>query len=99
MAQRSSSLAVRIVIPVALVFMASAAAMQDPDSVFVRTEAVDGMPAVRVAVADRMVVAACVNCHNSHPASPKRDWKLSHGSGLQATGRVLATDVSVTRPV
>jgi len=30
---------------------------------------------------DRAVSAACVNCHNSHPLSPKRDFKLNDVMG------------------
>ena len=37
---------------------------------------------VRVALADRMVADACVNCHNSHPESPKTDWKLGDVRGV-----------------
>jgi ABC-type transporter Mla subunit MlaD len=53
-----------------------------PDSIFVRSETMDGRPAVRVAVADRLAVEACVSCHNSHPDSPKRDWKLNDVRGV-----------------
>jgi methyl-accepting chemotaxis protein len=54
---------------------------KDPDAVFVRTEEVGGITAVRVAMADRMAVDACVTCHNSHPDSPKKDWKLTDVRG------------------
>jgi hypothetical protein len=27
--------------------------------------------------------AACVNCHNSHPESPKWDWKVGDVRGIQ----------------
>jgi hypothetical protein len=30
---------------------------------------------------DRAVSSACVNCHNSHPLSPKRDFKLNDVMG------------------
>ena len=30
---------------------------------------------------DRAVVEACVSCHNSHPLSPKRDFKLNDSIG------------------
>src|SRR6185437_3026887 len=26
---------------------------------------------------------ACVNCHNAHPDSPKRDWKVGDVRGIQ----------------
>jgi hypothetical protein len=53
----------------------------NPDSVFVRTGVVDGRESVRVAIADRMSVNACVSCHNSHPDSPKKDWRLNDVRG------------------
>ena len=49
---------------------------------FVRTEHVGGSSRVRVAVADRMVNNSCVSCHNTHPASPRRDWKLDDVRGV-----------------
>jgi adenylate cyclase len=27
--------------------------------------------------------AACVNCHNAHPQSPKRDWKVGDVPGIE----------------
>ena len=34
--------------------------------------------------------AACVSCHNTHPDSPKRDWKVGDVRGIQ--------EVSITQP-
>jgi class 3 adenylate cyclase len=34
---------------------------------------------------------ACVKCHNSHPESPKRDWKIGDVRGIQ--------EVSITQPL
>jgi adenylate cyclase len=31
-----------------------------------------------------VMTATCVNCHNTHPASPKRDWKVGDVRGIQA---------------
>ena len=31
--------------------------------------------------ADRAVTKACIDCHNSHPLSPKRDFQLNHVLG------------------
>jgi hypothetical protein len=53
----------------------------DPDAVYVRSESVEGRAAIRVAVADKMAVAACVSCHNAHPQSPKKDWRLNDVRG------------------
>lgn len=35
--------------------------------------------------------AACVTCHNNHPESPKRDWKVGDVRGIQ--------EVSVNQPI
>jgi class 3 adenylate cyclase len=34
-------------------------------------------------VAPVIMGAACVNCHNAHPDSPKRDWKIGDVRGIQ----------------
>lgn len=31
--------------------------------------------------ADRAAAAACINCHNEHPATPKKDWVLGEAMG------------------
>jgi methyl-accepting chemotaxis protein len=53
-----------------------------PEEIFTRVEEGNGAEKVRVAVADKLVVQACVDCHNSHPASPKKDWKLGEVRGV-----------------
>jgi|GEM_PF-1582724 signal transduction histidine kinase/ActR/RegA family two-component response regulator len=40
-----------------------------------------GRPALRYATADRMR-PSCVQCHNQHPDSPKRDWKEGDVRGV-----------------
>ncbi len=35
--------------------------------------------------------AACVTCHNTHPESPKRDWKVGDVRGIQ--------EVTITQPI
>jgi adenylate cyclase len=37
------------------------------------------------------MAAACVACHDSHPDSPKRDWKVGDIRGLQ--------EVTITQPI
>ncbi|MCB1888405.1 MAG: methyl-accepting chemotaxis protein [Rhodocyclaceae bacterium] len=61
-----------------------------PDERFVRLVERDGRDVLRVAIADRMVAEACVNCHNSHPDTPRRDWKMGDVRG------VLEVDVDIT---
>jgi len=47
-----------------------------------KVEKFNGESVVRVAMADTMVDASCVNCHNSHPNTPKTGWKLGDVRGV-----------------
>ena len=75
----------------------------DPDSVFVRQEKFGGTDVVRVAVADKMVAQACVNCHNSRHDTPKSDWKLNDVRGvlevISPIGSQLANNSSMLNKV
>ena len=51
-----------------------------PDHPFFRFESFEGRPSLRYAIADRMS-QTCVDCHNSRPYSPKRDWKVGDVRG------------------
>jgi methyl-accepting chemotaxis protein len=62
----------------------------NPDKTFTRTEMVNGLPYVRVAMADKMTQQACVDCHNSHPDTPKNDWKLNDVRGVLEIGTSIA---------
>ena len=53
----------------------------NPDSPFSRVEEVDGRLTLRYATADRMR-ASCIDCHNSHPDTPKNDWKVGDVRGV-----------------
>lgn len=45
-----------------------------------------------VRVATPIIMAqACVSCHNAHPASPKRDWKVGDVRGIQ--------EIAVSQPI
>lgn len=57
---------------------------KNPKGEFYRIEQRDGQPVMRLASADIMVDDSCVNCHNSHPDSPKRDWKQGDVRGALA---------------
>jgi len=65
------------------VFQAQALAALEGDSKTPvhSVEPVDGRLSVRYAVADVMK-EGCVACHNSHPQSPKRDWKVGDVRGI-----------------
>jgi adenylate cyclase len=52
-----------------------------PDQFFYRFETLDGQRVFRFAQADRMQ-QSCVDCHNIHPNSPKRDWRVGDVRGI-----------------
>ncbi|MGD1919814.1 MAG: DUF3365 domain-containing protein [Pleurocapsa sp.] len=54
---------------------------KNPQEVFYRIEEMDGNPTLRYAQPDIMK-PSCVACHNSHPDSPKRDWKVGQLRGV-----------------
>ncbi len=62
--------------------------------VFSRTEMINNEPFVRVAVADRMVAAACVACHNSHPDTPKNNWALNDVRGVLEVSVPIASQIA-----
>jgi methyl-accepting chemotaxis protein len=57
---------------------------KNPKGEYYRLERHAGQPVMRLASADIMVNESCVDCHNSHPDSPKRDWKLGDVRGALA---------------
>jgi signal transduction histidine kinase/CheY-like chemotaxis protein len=62
---------------------------QAPDTPFFRFEILQGRTTLRYATADRML-PRCVDCHNTHPDSPKTDWKVGDIRGVLALQRPLA---------
>ncbi|MGB0910204.1 MAG: methyl-accepting chemotaxis protein [Nitrospirales bacterium] len=54
---------------------------REPTTPFYRFEMVDGRYSIRYAVADIMR-DACVDCHNTHPETPKNDWKVGDVRGI-----------------
>ncbi|HEY2989221.1 MAG TPA: ATP-binding protein [Candidatus Binatia bacterium] len=67
-----------------------------PDRPFTRFESVQGRPSLRYATAVQMK-AGCVACHNSHPESPKIDWKVGDVRGVQEIIQTLDNSVAQTR--
>jgi PAS domain S-box-containing protein len=79
---------------------ALAALRQDPKAEFARFDEVDGERVYRLAVADRMTEQSCVDCHNSHADSPKRDWKVGDVRGvIEATIRIEPIAEDIQGPV
>ena len=54
---------------------------EHPEEVFFTFEDVKGQHTLRYATADVMR-AECVDCHNAHPESPKRDWEEGQVRGV-----------------
>jgi len=67
-----------------------------PETPFHRIEEIDGKLSLRYAIADRMH-EACVSCHNTHAASPKRDWKVGDVRGVLEVDLPLERAAAVTR--
>jgi len=72
---------------------ALAAIQKDPNQAFVKTEGSGSKTVVRVAIADRLVNQACVNCHNRPPGHSENQLAAGrcarspggdHGAGLSA---------------
>jgi len=69
---------------------------QNPTQKFFRSEEFRGKPAFRYAEAD-LLTASCVNCHNTHPLSPKKDWKEGDVRGILEITQPLETITQKTR--
>ena len=54
---------------------------KNPTEKFFRQEKFDGRPSFRYAEAVVME-QSCIGCHNSHPESPKTDWKVGDVRGI-----------------
>ena len=69
---------------------------QNPAQPFFRFEEVSGKGVLRYATADLMR-ASCISCHNSHPDSPKTDWKVGDVRGVLEVTLPLGVAVAETR--
>jgi diguanylate cyclase (GGDEF)-like protein len=69
---------------------------QNPDGRFSRRDKLDGRDVLRLAVADRMQ-QSCVNCHNSAPDSPRKDWKVGDVRGLIEVVQPIDTVIAGSR--
>lgn len=67
-----------------------------PDRPFYRFETYNGRPALRFATA-RIMKKSCVNCHNRHPDSTRKDWKVGDVRGVLEIVRPLDADIARTR--
>jgi serine/threonine protein kinase len=69
---------------------------ENPDQPVYRFEEAEGRPVLRYATARRMQ-ETCVKCHNTHPNSPKKDWKVGDVPGVLEVIRPLDGDVERAR--
>ncbi len=69
---------------------------RNPDKPFYRFETFQGRRSLRYATADLMR-PACVNCHNTHPDTPKKDWKAGDVRGVLEIVRPMEAIVAQTR--
>ena len=63
--------------------------INNPDTTFVREETRGDQRILRVAISDKMVADACVNCHNNHPETPKVGWKLGDVRGVLEVSQII----------
>jgi len=70
--------------------------VKNPKSVFVEKTQKDGKSIVRVAVADTMVAESCVNCHNTHPDTPRTGWKLGDVRGILEINNDISKQVAAS---
>ena len=69
---------------------------QNPDADFSRIESSQGNRTFRFAKADIMQ-QSCVECHNTHPDSPRKDWRVGDVRGVLAITIPLTHFVGETR--
>jgi adenylate cyclase len=69
---------------------------EHPDQAFYRFEDHDRRRVLRYAT-PQIMKQSCVNCHNSHPDSPKTDWKVGDVRGVLEIVRPLDEDVARTQ--
>jgi hypothetical protein len=57
---------------------------KNDDGIYVKKDNIDGQKVLRVAIADYMILPACVNCHNSHKLKDwsSDKWKLGDKRGI-----------------
>lgn len=68
----------------------------NPEQPFYRFEDFQGRPSLRYAIA-RREQETCTKCHNTHPDSTKKDWKVGDVRGVVEIIRPLDRDVARTR--
>ena len=58
-------------------------------------EKIDSTNELLYAIPDRMVHISCVKCHNTHPETPKADWKLGDLRGVISIQRKMRSSETI----
>lgn len=69
---------------------------RNPDVVFTQDEKIDGRRYLHLAIAQRMSSPTCVECHNAHPQSSKRDWIVGDLAGMVEVMKLVEPSVEAT---
>ncbi len=69
---------------------------QDPSTPYYRIEKNNGKQFIRYATADVMR-HQCINCHNTHPNTPKNDWKVGDVPGILEITKPLDKAIALTK--
>ncbi|WP_081231910.1 methyl-accepting chemotaxis protein [Pseudoalteromonas luteoviolacea] len=68
----------------------------NPREVYSKLFEKNGSQYLRIAVADTMQAEACVNCHNTHPLTPRANWKLGDVRGVLEVTKPLDNVTELT---
>ncbi|OCQ23082.1 hypothetical protein A7985_03780 [Pseudoalteromonas luteoviolacea] len=69
---------------------------ENPKKVYSKLYDANGSQYLRIAVADTMQAQACVNCHNTHPLTPRANWKLGDVRGVLEVTKPLDNVTELT---
>ncbi|MCP5004250.1 MAG: response regulator [Planctomycetes bacterium] len=69
---------------------------KNPDQPFFDFQEIEGRTVLRYAIAEVMK-DRCVNCHNAHPESPKKDWAIGQVRGVIEVNQPIETMPVITR--
>lgn len=72
---------------------------RNPDKIYTATQEINSATILRVAIADKMVAEACVSCHNSHPDTPKNDWKMGDVRGILEIRSDISNQVAANQAI
>ncbi len=55
--------------------------LKSPEKPYTKVVTIQGKPYFKAIYPDKAVTKACINCHNHHPKSPKKDFKMGDVMG------------------